>query len=158
MATGLYLSIPDLTDEKGAARPGTVLINSVPYVQVSDFSFGLAAGPGAAAGKLAVELNPLTVVLTAGAVTPLLLQACAGGTRFPSASLIVQEGAVTTQKYEFKTVAVLALSVTGSAGGEQQSLTLGYSSLQVTCTPLNAQGQPEAPSTGGFDFTTGKIT
>lgn len=164
MAVNIYLSIPGLTDEKGAPQPGTVLIASTPYLQVSDFSFSIAntgvASTGAAAGK--VEFNPLTVVLPVDFVTPLLLQACAEGTQFANASLIVQAGGtsspVTTQKYNFKTVVLRSLSLAGSTSGDQQSLTFGYGALQITFTPLNAQGKAQTPSTGGFDITTNKAT
>jgi len=160
MAVDMYLSIPGLTDEKGAAPPGAVLIGSVPFLQISDFSLGVAtagaAPTGASAGK--VEFNPLTVVLPVDVVTPLLLRACVQGTQFADASLIVRTAGtsppVTTEKYDFKTVVVRSLSVAGSPSGDQQSLTFGYGALQITFTPLNAQGKAETPSTGGFDIVT----
>ncbi len=166
MAVNIYLSIPGLTDEKGAPQPGTVLIDSTPYLQISDFSFSIAntgvASMGAAAGKVELEFNPLTVVLPVDFVTPLLLQACAEGTQFANASLIVQAGGasppVTTQKYDFKSVVLRSLSLAGSTSGDQQSLTFGYGALQITYTPLNAQGKAQTPSTGGFDITTNKAT
>lgn len=166
MTVNIYLSIPGLTDEKGAPRPGTVLIDSKPYLQISDFSFSITdtgiASTGAAAGKVALEFNPLAVVLPIDFVTPLLLQACAEGTQFANASLIVRAGGtsspVTTQKYDFKAVVLRSLSLEGSTSGDQQSLTFGYRALQITYTPLNAQGKAQTPPTGGFDITTNKAT
>jgi hypothetical protein len=65
---------------------------------------------------------------------------------------------VTTQKYDFKTVVLRSLSLAGSASGDQQSLTFGYGALQITYTPLNAQGKAPTPSRGGFYITTNKAT
>ena len=160
MAVDMFLSIPGLTDEKGAPSPGTVVIDSTPFLQISDFSFSVAttgvAPTGAPVGK--VEFNPLTVVLPVDFVTPLLLRACVQGTQFANASLIVRAGGtsppVTTEKYDFKTVVVRSLSVAGSASGDQQSLTFGYGALQITFTPLDTQGKAGTPSTGGFDIVT----
>ena len=150
MTVDMYLSIPGLTD-----GPGAVLIDSTPYLQISDFSFGVAntdAGPGK------VEFSALTVGLPVDFCTPKLFSACVRGTHFQSASLIAQTGGssqpVTTEKYDLKDVVVRSLSVAGSASGDQQSLTLGYGALQITYTPLDAQGKAETPSTGGFDITT----
>lgn len=165
MAANIYLSIPGLTDEKGAQRPETVLINSTPYVQITDFSFSVtnpggahpdAANPGG--GPNQVLPGSLALELPVNFFTPLLLQACVDGTRFATASLIVQTGnprpPVTSQQYDFKMVIVTSLSVAGSADGDQQSLALEYGALQITYTPLAAQGTAETPSSGGFDLTT----
>ena len=74
MAVAMFLSIPDLTDEKGAPRPGTVVIDSVAYVRISDFSFSVAnAGAvivGTGAGQNQLELNPLTVTAPVDVLTP----------------------------------------------------------------------------------------
>jgi len=150
MIVNMYLSIPGLTD-----GPGAVLIDSASYLQISDFSFGVT-NTGAGSGQ--VEFSALTVGLPVDFCTPKLLSACVSGTHFKTASLIVQTGGtsppVTTEKYDLKEVAVGSLSVAGSAGGDQQSLTLGYGALQITSTPLNAQGKAQTPSTGGWDITT----
>lgn len=165
MALSMYLSIPGLTDKNEAQPPETALIGSTPYLQITDFSFSVTNPGGAAntgAGKAQVQAGSLAVVLPVGFFTPKLLQACADGTEFATASLIVQTGSlksvVTTQKYDFKAVTVASLAVAGSADGDQQSLTFGYRALQITYTPLAVQGQPETPSTGGFDLTTGGVT
>lgn len=65
---------------------------------------------------------------------------------------------VPTQRYVFKTVVLRSLSLEGSTSGDQQSLTFGYSALQITYTPLDAQGKAQTSSTGGFDITTNKAT
>ena len=63
MADPMFLSITDLTDDKGTPRPGTVVIDGVAYVLISDFSFSVAnAGAvivGVAAGQSQLQLNPL---------------------------------------------------------------------------------------------------
>jgi len=159
MANNLFLSIPGLTDEKGAPQPGTVLVDSVPCLRISDFSFGVAtAGVTAPGGPGKAEFSPLTAALPVDSCTPLFLKACAQGTHFATASVIVQTGGagptVTTEKYDLKAVAVRSLSVAGSPGGDQQSISLGYGALNITFTPLTAQGKGGTPSTGGFDIVT----
>ena len=176
MAIDIYLSIPGLTDENGTAQPGGVVIGSAPYVQVSSFSFGVvntgaaqtgAPNTGAGAGK--AEFSDLSVVLPVGFSTPPLFRAAAAGTVFQHATLIVQSGGpggpgspggpggqVTTQKYDLTEVVAVSLAVTGSASGDQQSLTLRYGAIQITYTPLDAKGNAGTPSTGGYDLTTNK--
>jgi type VI protein secretion system component Hcp len=165
MAVDMFLSITDLTDEKGAPRPGTVVIDSVAYVQISDFSFSAASSSaegGAGADKAQVEFSPLTVVLPVDFLTPLLFQAVATGAVHPQAVLIVRSSGpyppVTTQQYNFDEVAVRSLSVAGSPGGEQQTVSLAYGALQITFTPVDAQGKTGTPTTGGFNLATGTVS
>jgi type VI protein secretion system component Hcp len=163
MAVDMFLSITDLTDEKGAPRPGTFVIDSVAYVQVSDFSFSVAnPGEGAGTGKVRAEFNPLTVDLPVDFLTPLLFQAAATGAVHPQAVLIVRSSGphppVTTQQYKFTEVALRSLSVAGSPGGEQQTVSLGYRALQITFTPVDAQGKAQTPTTSGFDLATGTVS
>lgn len=164
MAVEIFLSITDLTDDKGAPRPGSVVIDSVAYVQISDFSFSVTSdvvSTGAAAGKTQVELNPLVVTLPVDFLTPLLLVSVAQGTTYPRAILIVRDSGpnpVTTEQYEFQEVAVRSLSVAGSPGGDQQTAALGYGAFQVTATPVTAQGQAGAPTTAGFNITTNRAS
>lgn len=173
MAIDIYLSIPGLTDEKGTPQPGGVVIDSTPYVQVSSFSFGVAnagagetGAPNTGAGAGKAEFSDLSVGLPVGFSTPQLFRAAAAGTVVQNASLIVQTGGpgapggpgrqITTQKYDLTEVVVVSLSVSGSASGDQQSLTLRYGAIQITCTPLDAKGNAGTPSTGGFDLTANK--
>jgi type VI protein secretion system component Hcp len=158
MAIDMFLSITDLTDEKGAPRPGTVVIDGVGYVPISDFSFSVANGGavivGVPAGQSQLELNPLTVTLPVDVLTPLLLASVEQGTSHPSATIIVRDSGhnppVTTQQYEFAEVGVRSLAVAGSSGGEQQTASLAYARLQVTFTPVSAQGKAEPPTTSGL--------
>ena len=169
MAIDIYLSIPGLTDEKGASQPGGVVIDSTPYVQVSSFSFGVAnagaqtGAPSTGAGAGKAEFSDLNVSLPVGFCTPQLFQAAAAGTVVQQASLIVQTGGpggpgqqITTQKYDLTEVIIVSLSVAGSASGDEQSLALRYGSLQISYTPLDAKGNAGTPSTGGYDLTTNK--
>ena len=172
MAIDIYLSIPGLTDEKGASQPGGVVIDSTPYVQVSSFSFGVAnaaaqtGAPNTGAGAGKAEFSDLSVSLPVGFSTPQLFQAAAAGTVVQQASLIVQTGGpgapggpgrqITTEKYDLTEVIVVSLAVAGSVSGDEQSLALQYGSLQISYTPLDAKGNAGTPSTGGYDLTTNK--
>ena len=160
MPVNLYLSIPGLTDQAGTAESGVVTIDSVQYLQLSSFDFSLTGAPagagGAGAGK--VEFSPFSVTLAMNHTTPLLLQACAAGTGFGAATVLVRTGGpgpqVTTQQYNFKLVAVKSLTVSETADASQQSVTLEYGAVNVSYTPVTGQGQPGTPVTGGWNQVT----
>jgi type VI protein secretion system component Hcp len=158
MAISMFLSITDLTDEKGAPRAGTVVIDGAACVRISDFGFGVANGGavivGVPAGQSQLELNPVTVTLPVDVLTPLLLTSVAQGTSHPSATIIVRDSVANsvTTRYEFAEVGVRTLAVAGSSGGEQQTASLAYARLQVTFTPVGAQGKAEPPTTGGVSL------
>jgi type VI protein secretion system component Hcp len=165
MAVDMFLSITDLTDDKGTPRPGTVVIDGVAYVQISDFSFSVA-NPGAvivevSAGQSQLQLNPVTVTLAVDVLTPLLLVSVEQGTSHPRATIIVRDSGlnppVTTQQYEFAEVGVRSLAVAGSPGGDQQTAILAYARLQVTFTPVSGQGKAEPPITAELSFAPGAV-
>jgi type VI secretion system secreted protein Hcp len=161
----LYLSIPGLTDGPGTPQSGTTTIDSVQYVQINSFSFSVAGQPGepatatgASAGK--VQFSPFSVALPVDFATPRLFQACATGKEFATATLLVRTvGAgpqITTQRYDFKQVAVQSLAVSASAQSDEQSVSFGYRALSISVTPVSAQGQAGQTVSGGFDLTQNK--
>ena len=164
MPASLYLSIPGLTDGPGTPQSGTT-IGAVQYLQISSFSFGVAGPPGepaaaagAAAGK--AQFSPFSVALPVDFATPRLFQACAAGKVFPAATLLVRTAGggpqITTQRYDFKQVAVQSLAVSASAQNDEQSISFGYRTLSISVTPVNAQGQAGQTVSGGFDLTQNK--
>jgi type VI secretion system secreted protein Hcp len=161
----LYLSIPGLTDGPGTPQSGTTTIDAVQYVQISSFSFSVAGQPqvqaaaaGAGAGK--VQFSPFSVALPVDFATPRLFQACATGKEFPTATLLVRTvGAgplVTTQRYDFKRVAVASLAVSASGQSDEQSVSFGYGALTISFTPATTQGETGETVSGGFDLTQNK--
>jgi type VI secretion system secreted protein Hcp len=159
----LYLSIPGLTDGPGTPQSGTT-IDAVRYLQISSFSFGVAGPPGepaaAGAGAGKVQFSPFSVALPVDFATPRLFQACAIGKVFPTATLLVRTAGggpqITTQRYDFKQVAVQSLAVSASAQSDEQSVSFGYRALSISVTPVSAQGQAGQTVSGGFDLTQNK--
>ena len=160
MPVNLYLSIPGLTDQAGTAESGVVTIDSVQYLQLSSFDLSLAGGSAGAAGAGAgkVEFSPFSITLAVNHSTPLFLQACAAGTGYGAATVLVRTGGpgpqVTTQQYNFKLVVVKSLAVSETADASQQTVTLEYGAVSVSYTPVTGQGQPGTPVTGGWNQVT----
>jgi hypothetical protein len=63
---------------------------------------------------------------------------------------------VTTQRYDFKRVAVASLAVSASGPSDEQSVSFGYGALSISFTPVTTQGQAGQTVSGGFDLTQNK--
>jgi len=164
-AANMYLSIAGLTDTEGGT-PETVLVGATSYIQISGFVLGASTStpaPGTVSGK--VNFSYLGVDLAVGLFTPALLKACATGTSYTDASLIVQTSGVsgkpvTTEKYDFGNVFVRSMSIAASGGGGKpmQHLDFEYGSVRVTYTPYSATGTARTPTTFGWDLLTAQAS
>ncbi len=119
---------------------------------------GSATG-GAGAGK--ASFSDFSFTSAHSKASPLLIQACAAGTRFNTATVSVRKAGAAQAKgggFEFlkitmSTVFVSSLS-TGGAGSDESphdQVTLSYGKIQIQYSPQSPTGVAEPPVTAGWD-------
>jgi type VI secretion system secreted protein Hcp len=145
----------------GLVIPG--IVNGEP-MEVHSFSWGVTvvgdSGGGGTGRPVAQDFH---FTKDTDAASPKLFLACASGTHFPSATLSVKRGGPRSDVYltiKLEQVVVSSYQINGAAGAgatvPQESLSLNFTKITMTFTPLRPDGKPGDPVTGGFDFVLNK--
>jgi type VI secretion system secreted protein Hcp len=114
---------------------------------------------GAGAGK--ASFADFSFTTPQSKASPILVQACAAGTRFNQAVVSLRKaGAQGRGGFEFfkmtmSSVFVSSLSSGGSSGDDvpHDQVTLSFAKIQFQYTPQLASGAPDRPVTAGWDIT-----
>ena len=125
--------------------------NHVGEIEVSSFNWPGVTNPGSGgsgAGK--VTVNDFTITKHIDKSSPTLMQACAGGKHFPSATITVRKAGGTQQEYLTYTMSDVQISSVQQAGSDQptEQLSLNFSKISVKYTPQKPDGSLDSPVEG----------
>ena len=132
------------------------------WIDVLSWSWGetqtgtMAYGGGGGSGK--VSMQDFHFVMRVNSATPKLLQACASGEHFPSATLIARKAGTQQQKFlklKFTDLLVSSFQTGGSGQGDPvpvDQISLNYSKMEYEYKPQNKDGTLGGAITAGWDL------
>ena len=160
MAGDLFIKLGDITGEsKSDGHVGEIEIMSWSWGSTQSGSTrGIS---GSTAGK--VNCQDLTFTKLLDTATPNIVNAVCMGTAFPLATLICEKSAgngkkpVQYLKIKLKDVLVSSHAIGGSQGSDThtETITLNFSAVETTYTPMNADGTPGAGKPVAYNVVTG---
>jgi type VI secretion system Hcp family effector len=149
--------------------------NHVGEIDVASFKAGIlqkgAVFAGSGVGAAKAELTPVTIYKFLDKASAPLFVACATGVRFPKATLVIETPPASQAlqaapperpqgeffRIEMKDVVITSVNhdanTTDSEGNLVETVTLSYTEIRWTYTPV---GEPGTPVTGGFNVKTNK--
>ncbi len=160
MAGDLFIKLGDITGESKAD-------GHVGEIEIMSWSWGSTQSgstrgiSGSTAGK--VNVQDLTFTKLVDTATPNVLGAVCTGSSFPLALLTCEKSAgngkkpVQYLKIKLKDVLVSSHAIGGSQGSDThtETITLNFSAVECTYTPMNADGTPGAAKPVAHNVVTG---
>jgi len=150
----LKITTPDVAGEsQDAKHKGEIELFSFSLGAHNPTTIGSATG-GAGAGK--VSFSNFSIMKKTDKTSPILFQACAGGTHYGKAVITLRKAGGDAQveylKYSFGTVFVESINWSGSSGGDDapaESVSFVYGDFQVDYQPQGKDGKPEGGAIHG---------
>lgn len=152
-AVDYYLKLEGVEGENTASNSGHgewIEINSVQFGAFSPDNLSRSAGSGGGAGK--ASFQDLSFTVKVAKATPQLMQACATGKHFPSATLVCRKAGSDPQtylQYELENVMISSFQTGGGGGGSDrpmESLSLNFTKIEFCKV---AQGEKRVVFKGG---------
>jgi type VI secretion system secreted protein Hcp len=161
MAGEMFLKLGDITGESKAD-------GHVGEIEIMSWSWGATQSgstrsiSGSTAGK--VNVQDLTFTKLMDTASPNIKNSVCTGTPFPLATLICEKSGGTAKKpvqylkIKLKDAMVSSYSCGGSGGSDThvETVTINFSAVETTYTPMNADGTPGAGKPVAYNVVTGK--
>ena len=160
------------------AAPGDVFLLQIPsvngsvnfskyrgWILVNSFSTGIttptSTNTGGGGGASRPMCQPLVLVKPLDTTSPELAQAAASGKRFPTVTLAALSGGDNHEflRFVLKNATITSVLFGGDSvsSSRTETLTISAQQIQISSTPLSAEGVPGATATTDVDCQNGTI-
>jgi type VI secretion system secreted protein Hcp len=161
MAVDIFLKLGDGSKAKGEStdskHKGEIELKSFSIGASNPSTIGSATG-GAGAGK--VNMSTFNCTKRMDKSSPVLLQMCAAGDHFDTATVTVRKAGKDALEYAIYTFTEVYIDAINDSISDQkseeviESLSLSYASVHLKYTPQKPDGTGDSPVEGGWDITT----
>jgi len=116
-----------------------------------------SATAGMGGGK--VSISSFNIMKKTDNASPQLFQACAAGTHYPQATVIMRKAGgkqLTFIEYDFKEVMIESIQWSGSSGGDDtpsESVSIAFGHVDIKYTPQKADGTQGTANPASWDLT-----